>query len=107
MRNCNPLIVKKLNKIKSAGLPTLNLSFNFTTIIKLNHFITMKNISKLGLAAFIALSFAACKGTGSTSTTDTTKVTDSTKTTVVDTTKKDTATKMTTDTTKKDTTKKP
>jgi hypothetical protein len=62
----------------------------------------MKNISKLCLVAFIALSFAACKGTGSTSTTDTTKVTDSTKTTVVDTTKK-----MAPDTTKKDTTKKP
>ena len=68
----------------------------------------MKNISKLSLAAFIALFFAACKGSGSTTTTDTTKVTDSTKTTVVDTAKKDTAaTKMTTDTTKKDTTKKP
>ena len=68
----------------------------------------MKNISKLTLAALIACSFAACKGAGSTSTTDTTKVIDSTKTTVVDTTKKDTTqTKMTTDTTKKDTTKKP
>jgi len=59
----------------------------------------MKTISKLGLAALIALSFAACKGTKSNSTTDTTKVTDSTKTTVVD-----TAQKMTPDTTKKDTT---
>jgi ABC-type oligopeptide transport system substrate-binding subunit len=60
----------------------------------------MKNIIKLSLIAFIALSFAACKGTHSTSTTDTTKVVDSTKTTVVDTAKKDTA-KMKTDTTKK------
>lgn len=68
----------------------------------------MKNFSKLTLAALIACSFAACKGTGSTSTTDTTKVVDSTKTTVVDTTKKDTGKmKMSTDTTKKDTTKKP
>ena len=62
----------------------------------------MKNISKLGLAAFIALSFAACKGAASTSTTDTTKVTDTTKTTVVDTAKTTVV-----DTTKKDTTKKP
>ncbi len=56
----------------------------------------MKTITKLGLAAFIALSFAACKGTKSTSTTDTTKVTDSTKVTVVDTVKKDTTKKDTT-----------
>jgi len=66
----------------------------------------MKNIVKFSLAAFIALSFAACKGPSSTSTTDTTKVVDSTKTTVVDTTKKDTV-KMKMDTTKKDTAKKP
>jgi len=64
----------------------------------------MKNISKLTLVILIAGSFAACKGTHSTSTTDTTKVVDSTKTNVVDTTKK---APMTTDTTKKDTTKKP
>jgi hypothetical protein len=64
----------------------------------------MKNISKLTLAILIVGSFAACKGTHSTSTTDTTKVVDSTKTNVVDTTKK---APMTTDTTKKDTTKKP
>ncbi|HVS92986.1 MAG TPA: hypothetical protein VHB54_18890 [Mucilaginibacter sp.] len=63
----------------------------------------MKNVSKLGLAILLALSFAACKGTKSTSTSDTTKVTDSSKTTVVDTTKKDTA-KMPMDTSKKDTT---
>ena len=68
----------------------------------------MKNISKLSLTAFIALLFTACKGPGATTTTDTTKVTDSTKTNVVDTIKRDTAaTKMPTDTTKKDTTKKP
>ncbi|HVV54061.1 MAG TPA: hypothetical protein VHC47_01980 [Mucilaginibacter sp.] len=60
----------------------------------------MKSIIKLSLAAFIALSFAACKGSGSTSTTDTTKVTDSTKTTVIDTVKKDT-TAMKMDTSKK------
>jgi ABC-type oligopeptide transport system substrate-binding subunit len=59
----------------------------------------MKNIIKLSLITMLAISFAACKGTHSTSTTDTTKVVDSTKTTVVDTVKKDT--------TKKDTTKKP
>jgi hypothetical protein len=66
----------------------------------------MKNISKITLAILIAGSFAACKGTHSTGTTDTTKVTttDTTKTNVVDTTKK---APMTTDTTKKDTTKKP
>ena len=64
----------------------------------------MKNIGKLTLAVLVAGSFAACSGTHSTSTTDTTKVVDSTKTTVVDTTKK---APMTTDTTKKDTTKKP
>ena len=58
----------------------------------------MKNIIKLGIAASMLLSFAACKGTSSTTTSDTTKVTDSTKVTVVDTVKKDT--------TKKDTTKK-
>ena len=63
----------------------------------------MKNITKLGLATMVALSFAACKGAKSTSTTDTTKVTDSSKTTVVDTVKKDTG-KMKMDTTKKDTT---
>lgn len=59
----------------------------------------MKTISKLTLALFVAFSFAACKGTKSTGTTDTTKVSDSTKTNVVDTAKK-----MKTDTTKKDTT---
>jgi ABC-type oligopeptide transport system substrate-binding subunit len=58
----------------------------------------MKLFSKLCLAALIALSFAACKGTKSTSTTHTPKVTDSSKTTVVDTVKPKT------DTTKKDTT---
>lgn len=63
----------------------------------------MKNISKLTLAILIVGSFAACKGTHSTSTTDTTKVVDSTKTNVVDTTKK---APMKPDTTKKDTTKK-
>jgi hypothetical protein len=63
----------------------------------------MKTISKLGLAALMAFSFAACKGTKSTSTTDTTKVSDTSKTTVVDTTRKDTG-KMKMDTTKKDTT---
>jgi len=62
----------------------------------------MKNVSKLGMAALIALSFAACKGAKSTSTTDTTKVVDSTKTTVVDTAKP-----AAVDTTKKDTVKKP
>jgi len=72
----------------------------------LKKFKTMKNISRLGLAAFIALSFAACKGTGSTTTTDTTKVTDSTKTTVVDTVKKDTSKTADTSKTKKDTIKK-
>lgn len=61
----------------------------------------MKNIIKLSLVAFIALTFAACKGTSSTSKTDTVKVVDSTKTTVVDTVK------VKADTTKKDTTKKP
>lgn len=59
----------------------------------------MKKTIKLGLIVVIALSFAACKGKKATSTTDTTKVVDSTKTTVIDTVKKDT--------TKKDTTKKP
>jgi hypothetical protein len=64
----------------------------------------MKNISKITLALLIAGLFAACSGTHSTSTTDTTKVTDTTRKSVVDTTKK---APMTTDTTKKDTAKKP
>jgi ABC-type oligopeptide transport system substrate-binding subunit len=58
----------------------------------------MKQAIKLTLITLLALSFAACKGTKSTSTSDSTKVIDSTKTTVVDTVKKDT--------TKKDTAKK-
>jgi hypothetical protein len=66
----------------------------------------MKNTIKLGLIALTALSFAACKGTHSTSTTDTTRVADSTRTTVTDTTRRDT-TKMKMDTTRRDTTKKP
>ncbi|MBS1525140.1 MAG: hypothetical protein JST19_05790 [Bacteroidetes bacterium] len=63
----------------------------------------MKNICKLGLVMLVAVSFAACSGRKSTSTSDTTKVTDSSKTTVVDTSKKDTG-KMPMDTSKKDTT---
>ena len=67
----------------------------------------MKNSFKMGaLALVIAVSFAACKGSGSSTTDTTTKVTDTTK--VVDTTKKvvvDTVKKVA-DTTKKDTTKK-
>ncbi|MBV8391450.1 MAG: hypothetical protein JO080_16710 [Mucilaginibacter sp.] len=64
----------------------------------------MKNISKLILIVLVTGSIAACKSTHKTGTTDTTKVADSTKTNVVDTTRKS---PMTTDTTKKDTTKKP
>ncbi|QEC79144.1 hypothetical protein [Mucilaginibacter ginsenosidivorax] len=60
----------------------------------------MKNSFKLGLVALaIATSFAACKGSGSASGTDTAKM----DTAKMDTAKKDT-TKM--DTAKKDTTKK-
>ena len=67
----------------------------------------MKNSFKIGfLALAIAVSFAACKGSSTTSTTDSTKTVDSTKTTTTDTTKKDTSKKVATDTTKKDTTKK-
>jgi hypothetical protein len=70
--------------------------------------INMKNSFKLGaLALAIAVSFAACKGSGS-ATTDTAKMDsakmDSSKM-AMDTTKKDTS-KMKMDTTKKDTTKK-
>ena len=67
----------------------------------------MKNSIKIAsLALAVAVSFAACKGSSTSSTTDSTKTVDSTKTTVVDTTKKDTTKKVVVDTTKKDTTKK-
>lgn len=66
----------------------------------------MKNIVKLTLVAFIALLFAACKGTQSTSTSDTTKAATDTTKAAADTMKKDTGMKK--DTTKMaDSTKKP
>ena len=65
----------------------------------------MKNAFKFGfLGLAITLSVAACKGSGSASTTDTVKK-DSTATTVVDSTKKDSTVKVDT-VVKKDSTKK-
>ena len=66
----------------------------------------MKNIAKLGLVAVVALSFAACSGNKSTSTTDSTKVDSTATTTTVDTTAKKDSTKADTSKMAKDTTKK-
>ena len=68
----------------------------------------MKNAFKMGaLAVIIAVSFAACKGSGSagSSDSDTSKKADTAKV-VADTAKKDTSKKLAADTAKKDTTKK-
>jgi ABC-type oligopeptide transport system substrate-binding subunit len=64
----------------------------------------MKNIVKLAFAAVVALSFAACSGSKTTSTTDSTKVDSAATVTTVDSTAKVDSAKA--DTTAKDTTKK-
>ncbi|HVS92988.1 MAG TPA: hypothetical protein VHE59_13185 [Mucilaginibacter sp.] len=89
-------------------LKLLGYLFGFAVLIQnIKQIIKMKNSIKIAaLALVIGVSFAACKGSSSSSTSDTTKTADTTKTTTVDTTKKADTAKMAADTAKKDTTKK-